>query len=66
VNAGLTICLLQLSLPARTIYFYVTALQVVINGFYAREGKTCLRADSNLYSGKEKGEREREGGRGGD
>jgi hypothetical protein len=34
----------------------------VINGFYAREGKTCLRADSNLYSGKEKGERERRGG----
>lgn len=26
-------------------------LQVVVDGYYAKEGKTCLRADSNLYSG---------------
>ena len=25
--------------------------QVVVNGYYAKEGKSCLRADSNFYSG---------------
>ena len=35
-------------------------MQVVVNGFYAREGKTCLRADANLYSGKFREERDGE------
>ncbi len=26
-------------------------LQVVTDGYYAKEGKSCLRADYNLYSG---------------